>query len=215
MQCLQSKVIELEANIKLEQADLATDLRTVRNLAILTPFTTISRNKIEHALHPIAQRIRATRQMIARLICYRECLCRDLLAADREMLREKQMQNGSSGGSQPSLLALERRRLERPGTADQSMRSVSGRSGDIARSASQDDLAKLARSPSLLKRSLTSTSEKAAELGIAPSAFAAPASYSSSAAKPTISPIIAASPFEPVKEEEPGQTELASPVRDG
>lgn len=131
------------------------------------------------------------------------------------MLCEKHMQNGNSRGSQPSLLALERRRLERPGTADQSLRSVSGKSGDIARSASQDDLARLARSPSLLKRSLTSTSEQAAELGITASAFAASALHSSSAAKPTISPIMAASPFEPVKEEEPGQTELAPPVRDG
>lgn len=208
---MQSKVIELEAKIKLEQASLAADLRIVRNLAILTPFTSTARNKIEAALRPVADRIRVTRQSIAKLICYRECLCRDLLAAERDILREKQ-QAGENG--QPSLLSIEQQ---------QKARSASGRTADMARSASQDDLAKLARSPSLLKRSLTSTSEQAADFGSLAEKLAnigvdsPPVAniYSSSPSKTAYSPALAATPFEPVQEEEPGQTELASPVRDG
>ena len=68
----------------MEQAALAADLQTVRKLSILIPFTSASRQRMEQALQPVARRIRVSRQQIAKLVCCRECLCRDLLATERE-----------------------------------------------------------------------------------------------------------------------------------
>lgn len=207
--------MDLEVRIKAEQASLAGDLRIVRNLAILTPFTSAARNKIETAMWPVAHRIRSIRQTIAKLICYRECLCRDLLASEREYLRDKQSLAGKGLQAQPSLLSLQRQQ-------DKVERTNIGRNGDMARSASQDDLARLVRIPSLLRRSLTSTSEQAADFGSLAEKLAEigvdhpPMSIdSSSPSKTAYSPALVATPFEPVQEEEPGQTELASPVRGG
>lgn len=206
-------MVELESKIQIEQGSLASDLRIVRNLAILTPFTPTARNKIEQALRPVASRIRMTRQLIAKLICYRECLCRDWLAAERDALREKQ----AKGSDQPTLLVLEG--LDRYGPAPQSR----SRTSDMARSASQDDLARLARSPSLLRRSLTSTSDQASDLGSIAATLGRHAdadqpisitTYVPAPSKMLVSPSMTASPFAPVKEEEPGQIELVSPVRD-
>ena len=172
--------------IKTKQTSLAADLRTVRNLAILTPFTSASRARVQQAVQPVAKRIRTTRQTIARLICCRECLCRDLLASERSTLRERQQHQQRPQNLQASSLAANHATPDsyRDSQARASSYYDAGTNGlsstdttngqanhrhpsrSLARSASQDELARMSRSPSILKRSLTSTSEQAEELSL-------------------------------------------------
>jgi hypothetical protein len=81
---VRSKVAELDAQIASENASLQADLRIARNLAVLTPFLSSTRQRIEQAVEPVAKRVRRTRQLLCKTVLWREVLSRDLLAEDRE-----------------------------------------------------------------------------------------------------------------------------------
>lgn len=161
---IQSKILDLESSILAEQQVLAADIREVRNIAILTPFGAATRHRIEQTAHSVAGKVRRTRQNIAQLICYRECLCRELLAMERQAQQERH-----------KICAISESSVNRPyvwhGDADLDQTQAS-RVSDIDgtphsprmhRSASQDEISRLIRSPSLLKRSLTSQMQQAYE----------------------------------------------------
>jgi hypothetical protein len=164
-------VLDLEADIRQEQATLAADLRLVRNIAILTPLTSVSRHRVAQAAQPVARRIRQVRQTIAKLICYRECLCRDLLATQRETLKDRY--------HRPSQIDLKSRgaqhapfeRTQTDFTADYRPRSaivLSAKHSNamISKSASQDELSGLTSPSQFFSRSPTSEPTLGTENGV-------------------------------------------------
>lgn len=104
------------------------------------------------------------RQDIAKLVCCRECLCRDLLASERETIRGRQHAGPPHFTSRSALpqSASDARRINTqqhqhqiPYSAQPSLNSSQPTASQLTPSRSQDELAKSARSPSKLRRSLT------------------------------------------------------------
>jgi hypothetical protein len=190
---------------------LASDLRIVRNLAVLTPFANPTRQRIQLGLQPVSRRIKASRQNIARLVCCREVLCRDLLASEREILREKQ------ASPLPALRSdLD---LQRIGSNDSRRDAATGSS--MVRSTSGDELGRLIHSPSLLRRSYTADSRNDAidslpAAGHQDGTFTPPimsaALLSSSPGRFGHSPVIASATFEAVPEEQEHEQMPLSPA---
>jgi hypothetical protein len=152
--------MDLESSIREEQTELASDIRLVRNIAILTPFNGATRQRLQQTAQTVARRIGKTRQNIAKIICYRECLCRDLFATEREAHRQKFHQSTSSSHSNLRLRQSQHAWHE-TGVSGQGSAATSAKPDDLAestqmaKSASQDEISSLVRSTSLLKRSLT------------------------------------------------------------
>ncbi|GAA5981393.1 hypothetical protein JCM11641_005305 [Rhodosporidiobolus odoratus] len=84
---LRTKLYGLDAEIAQARGVLQADLRLAKHLAILTPFRSSTREKILTAISPIEKRVRQARMNLAKLVCYREVLSRDLLVEDRETER--------------------------------------------------------------------------------------------------------------------------------
>ncbi|GAA5852443.1 hypothetical protein JCM8547_006785 [Rhodosporidiobolus lusitaniae] len=84
---LRTKINELDAEIARARAVLQVDLRLAKHLAILTPFKSQTRERVLTAIPPIEKRVRHARMNLAKLVCYREVLSRDLLVEDRETER--------------------------------------------------------------------------------------------------------------------------------
>ncbi|SCZ87898.1 BZ3500_MvSof-1268-A1-R1_Chr2-3g05366 [Microbotryum saponariae] len=80
---LKKKLAELEKEICEAKDDLQVDLRLARNLGVLTPFKSSTRERIYLALPAIDKRIRHARINLTKLLCHREILSRDLLVEDR------------------------------------------------------------------------------------------------------------------------------------
>ncbi|KAF8640498.1 hypothetical protein AX17_000160 [Amanita inopinata Kibby_2008] len=75
---IRSRVKVLQDHIALAQLRLDTDLRLVRNIAILTPFQKTTRDRLRTALQVIAKRVIQARLNLVKLLCYHDTLCRDL-----------------------------------------------------------------------------------------------------------------------------------------
>ncbi|PFH54626.1 hypothetical protein AMATHDRAFT_177 [Amanita thiersii Skay4041] len=75
---VQSKVDELQKQIAIIQTQLDVDLRLVRNIARLTPFQKITRDRLQAALRDIAKRVSQFRLDLSKLHCYCDTLSRDL-----------------------------------------------------------------------------------------------------------------------------------------
>ncbi|EMS19609.1 ARF guanyl-nucleotide exchange factor [Rhodotorula toruloides NP11] len=84
---LRSRINNLDVEIRSAKERLQADLRLAKHLAILTPFRSATRERVLMAIPPIEKRVRHTRMHLAKLICYREVLSRDLLVEDREAER--------------------------------------------------------------------------------------------------------------------------------
>ncbi|GAA6003670.1 hypothetical protein JCM10207_003538 [Rhodosporidiobolus poonsookiae] len=84
---LRTKINELDAQVSRARRELQADLRLAKHLAILTPFRSSTREKVLTAIPPIEKRVRHARMHLAKLVCYREVLSRDLLVEDRETER--------------------------------------------------------------------------------------------------------------------------------
>ncbi|KAL8276511.1 hypothetical protein RQP46_011112 [Phenoliferia psychrophenolica] len=104
---LRTKIAELEVEIKNVKTELHADLRRVRNLAVLTPFMRSTRERIQAALVPIEKRVRHARMNLAKLVCHREVLTRDLLVEDRESQRTRKVSRGrlSASHTHPFMLS--------------------------------------------------------------------------------------------------------------
>lgn len=152
--------MDLESTIREEQTELASDIRLVRNIAILTPFNGATRQRLGQAGQIVARRIRNTRQNIAKTTCYRECLCRDLLATERDLHRQRFHQSTSASHSNLRLSQSQHAWQETGAsaqgyTATSSKPDASAESTQMAKSASQDEIPTMVRSTGILKRSLT------------------------------------------------------------
>lgn len=88
---IRSKVRDLESKIALAQTQLDSDMRFVRNIAVLTPFQRATRERLQVAVQSISKRIMQVRLDMEKLICHRDVLSRDLVAEEREWQRTKKM----------------------------------------------------------------------------------------------------------------------------
>jgi len=86
---IQSKVQDLDSKLRLAQSQLTSDMRFVRNIAVLTPFQRSTRERMQVTVQTAAKRITQVRLDIEKLTCHREVLSRDLLAEERDWQRTK------------------------------------------------------------------------------------------------------------------------------
>lgn len=84
-----SKLEKLDSQIGTARSQLLADLRLGRNLAILAPFQKSSRDRIVIEAKRVAGRVRRVRIDLARMVCYREVLARDLVMEDWETRRRE------------------------------------------------------------------------------------------------------------------------------
>ena len=84
-QIIQAKVRDLESKIAVVQSSLDSDMRFVRNIAILTPFQKATRDRLESAVQNISKRIMGMRVDLAKLTCHRHVLVSDLAAEKRDI----------------------------------------------------------------------------------------------------------------------------------
>ncbi|ESK98359.1 sec7 domain protein [Moniliophthora roreri MCA 2997] len=86
-----SKVKTLEDRITATQTQLDTDMRFVRNIAVLTPFQRATRERLVIAVQKIAKQVVQMRLDIARLSCHRDVLFQDLAAEAQDWSRAKKI----------------------------------------------------------------------------------------------------------------------------
>lgn len=88
---IRSKVRDLESKIALAQIQLDSDMRFVRNIAVLTPFQRATRERLQVSVQNIAKRIMLVRLDMEKLVCHRDVLSKDLVAEEREWHRTNRM----------------------------------------------------------------------------------------------------------------------------
>ena len=88
---IKSKVEDLDSKLSLARTQLDTDMRFVRNLAVLTPFQRATRDRLQAAVQNVAKRVMQVRLDIEKLACYREVLAADLAAEERDWRRTKHL----------------------------------------------------------------------------------------------------------------------------
>ncbi|KZT06873.1 uncharacterized protein LAESUDRAFT_736750 [Laetiporus sulphureus 93-53] len=88
---IRRKLRDLEGRISLTQKQLDTDMRFVRNMAVLTPFQRTTRDRIQVAVQGASKRIMQVRLDLEKLVCYRDVLSDDLLAEERDWARTKRI----------------------------------------------------------------------------------------------------------------------------
>jgi len=86
---IQVKLAELDSKIQPLQLQEESDLRLLRNIAVLTPFQRATRERLEMIVLQTSRRIQATRLELGMQLCYKEVLSNDLIAQDREWRRTK------------------------------------------------------------------------------------------------------------------------------
>jgi type II secretory pathway pseudopilin PulG len=90
-QIIQAKIRDLDSKILASQSQLDSDMRCVRNIAILTPFQKSTRTKLLSAIQGMAKRVVLLRLELEKLKCYRAVLRCDLTSQGRTWHRSKQM----------------------------------------------------------------------------------------------------------------------------
>lgn len=82
-QIIQSKILELDSKIAASQTQLDSDIRFIRNIAILTPFQKSTRSRLAASVQGVAKRITQLRLEMEKLKCHREVLRCDLSSEGR------------------------------------------------------------------------------------------------------------------------------------
>ncbi|TFK94310.1 hypothetical protein K466DRAFT_657839 [Polyporus arcularius HHB13444] len=88
---IKSKVEDLKAKIALARTQLDTDMRFVRNLAVLTPFQRATRDRVQAAVQNVAKRVMQVRLDMEKLVCHHDVLTADLAAEERDWQRTKRL----------------------------------------------------------------------------------------------------------------------------
>ena len=88
---IQRKVHDLQTKISLAQSQLDSDMRFVRNIAVLTPFQRTTRERLQAVVQSMSKRIMQVRLDMEKLVCHRDVLCNDLLAEERDFQRVKRI----------------------------------------------------------------------------------------------------------------------------
>jgi len=92
------------------RAALASEMRQIRNLAILTPLRKSTRDRIVAELKPLARRVKQLRLQIQKLECEREVLGSDLISFEGEIIPGAVFQPEQSPMDAPSEPSLSSRR---------------------------------------------------------------------------------------------------------
>ncbi|KDR85154.1 hypothetical protein GALMADRAFT_233811 [Galerina marginata CBS 339.88] len=90
-QIIQSKIRDLDSKISASQSQLDSDMRLIRNIAILTPFQKSSRSRLSTTLQNMAKRVSQLRLDLAKLNCHRVVLRSDLSSEGRSWNKSKQV----------------------------------------------------------------------------------------------------------------------------
>jgi len=88
---IQAKIHDLDSKIMTSQSQLDSDVRCVRNIAILTPFQKSTRSRLLSAIQGMAKRVALLRLELEKLKCYRTVLLSDLTSEGRTWHRSKQV----------------------------------------------------------------------------------------------------------------------------
>ncbi|KAJ7597187.1 hypothetical protein C8J56DRAFT_311089 [Mycena floridula] len=80
---IQGKIRDLQVSMTEVQSRLDTELRLVRNIAILTPFQRSTRDRLLAVVQRIAKHVQQARLDIVKLTCHRDVLVKDLEAEGR------------------------------------------------------------------------------------------------------------------------------------
>lgn len=86
---IQTKLAELDLKLHSLQLQEESDLRLLRNIAVLTPFQRATRGRLEMIVLQTSRRIQATRLVLEMQLCHKEVLSSDLIAQEREWRRAK------------------------------------------------------------------------------------------------------------------------------
>jgi len=86
---IQAKLAELDSKIHSLQLQEETELRLLRNIAILTPFQRATRGRLGMIVLQTSRRIQTTRLVLGMQLCHKEVLSNDLIAQEREWRRTK------------------------------------------------------------------------------------------------------------------------------
>lgn len=86
---IETKVAELDSKIHPLQAQEQSDLRLLRNIAVLTPFQRATRGRLGMIVLQTSRRIQAIRLVLGMHLCHKEVLSNDLIAQEREWRRTK------------------------------------------------------------------------------------------------------------------------------
>ena len=88
---IQSKLAELDTKISSLQLQEESDLRLLRNIAILTPFQRATRERLGMVVLQTSKEVQRTRLELGMRLCHREVLSNDLIAQEREWHRTKKI----------------------------------------------------------------------------------------------------------------------------
>lgn len=86
---VQAKLAELDSKIHSLQFEEESDLRLLRNIAVLTPFQRATRERLGMIVLQTSRRIQTTRLVLAIQLCHKDVLSNDLIAQEREWRRTK------------------------------------------------------------------------------------------------------------------------------
>jgi hypothetical protein len=86
---IQDKLAELDSKIFSLQLQEESDLRLLRNFAVLTPFQRATRERLGVIVLQTSKRIQSTRLELGMRLCHKEVLSNDLIAQEREWRRTK------------------------------------------------------------------------------------------------------------------------------
>ena len=86
---IRSKISDLETKIAISQTQLDSDLRLIRNLAVLTPFQRSTRSRLQAAVIGMASKIMQVRLEMVKMVCHRDILAADLAAQERDWQHSK------------------------------------------------------------------------------------------------------------------------------
>jgi hypothetical protein len=88
---IRSRLMDLDSKISSLQRQEESDLRLLRNIAILTPFQRRTRTRLRMVVLQISKGVQRTRLELEMRLCHREVLSDDLIAQDREWHRTKKI----------------------------------------------------------------------------------------------------------------------------
>ncbi|KAF8269365.1 hypothetical protein EI94DRAFT_1660214 [Lactarius quietus] len=88
---IQSKLKELDMKISSLQVQEESDMRLLRNVAILTPFQRATRERLGTVVLQTSKGIQTVRLELAMRLCHREVLGHDLVAQEQEWRRTKKI----------------------------------------------------------------------------------------------------------------------------
>ncbi|KAF8973722.1 hypothetical protein BDZ97DRAFT_1648381 [Flammula alnicola] len=90
-QIVQSKIRDLDSKILASQSQHDSDVRHIRNIAILTPFQKSTRSRLSAAIQNLAKRVALVRLDIEKLKCHRHVLRCDVASEGRSWNHSKQV----------------------------------------------------------------------------------------------------------------------------